>query len=300
MESPVRDWKAKPPRGRLTFLYTDLTNSTGISNALGSDVYAEKLLNPYLNRHSEIFGPLGGLMAQFKGDGYIVIIEDANTSHALIGAVRMLESLRDNPIEYLDKNKNIHYSVKCRVSIYTATGNVFTEWRKAQSEGEQDHWVILDDAINLASRLESDGKSEQILFSQPTLERVPDCASYQYVSWGLRRLKGSPGPVDVHELVWDPTPDEPLKSRGEPGQPWISEGYFGENSTYIDRPDKEKDVLKALLDQNRRIVTIHASGGMGKTSLARRCAAKSTITAHFTDGVEIVLLEGSQAIRRER
>lgn len=62
--------------------------------------------------------------------------------------------------------------------------------------------------------------------------------------------------------------------------------YEGERNQYIGRGGLEATILEAL--SHSRMITLHGSGGMGKTRLALHCAAQ--VSTQFSDGVVIIAL----------
>jgi tetratricopeptide (TPR) repeat protein/class 3 adenylate cyclase len=272
------------PQGRITIVCTDLTNSTGILAELGQVSYRKNLFDPYLRRLESLLEP--GTIFQFKGDGYIVVFESAKA--AIVAAVELQRDFERDPLTYTDPDSDKIYAAETRVSIYTSPADVSPIWQG------HDGWQYVVDATNLAARLEGIGHGGQILAAQSTLEKIGFTCPYPTTKWEARKLKGSRVPVDVYEIHWEERGSDALpETRGEPGLPYMSRDFFGNGCTYIDRAEKEDAVVQALLEDDRKIVTIHASGGMGKTSLARRCAAKPEIVAFFTEGITLVLLENS-------
>ncbi len=68
---------------------------------------------------------------------------------------------------------------------------------------------------------------------------------------------------------------------------------------YISRPDKEREILNYFDKyqphyQRSRLVTIHASGGMGKTRLARECSRQAA--SMFQDGTLFVELDRVEGV----
>jgi tetratricopeptide (TPR) repeat protein/class 3 adenylate cyclase len=274
--------ETKMPAGRVTIVYTDLSDSSGILPQLGSHSYRENLLDPYIERLEKLLEP--GIIFQFKGDGFIAVFQHARD--ALESAVRLQRDLMGNKITFTDRDSQQTYEMITRVSIYTSPGEVVPHWQGA------DGWQYVYEATNLAARLEGLGNGGQILAAQTTIEKIAHSFDVPWIKWEARALRNHPGPIDIYEILWDK--DENPEGRGEPGPRFLSPMDFGERIRFIRRPVEEDAVINALLDSAPHLVTIHASGGMGKTRLSRHCAAESEIITRFPDGIHIILLENSQ------
>jgi len=148
-------------------------------------------------------------------------------------------------------------------------------------------------------RMDMSGSSEAMWFSileeAAKLRRVGDIvrAAQEEYPDVLQSLSASLPPpdnaVEERTRTGDETPE------GTPLPAW----YYGERNYYVHRWGPERRVLGLLSapphasGSTPRLITLHGSGGMGKTRLAVFCAIQARGT--FPDGVYWVSLEGCRA-----
>jgi len=109
------------------------------------------------------------------------------------------------------------------------------------------------------------------------------------------------GPADFKELVREhltrliglrcPLPQTPSLPAAPPDQ--RRDGMGPELSSYVERPALEAQIVALLGTEvagSPRLITLHGSGGMGKTRLARACGGR--LATSFRDGVFFVSLDG--------
>jgi predicted ATPase len=164
--------------------------------------------------------------------------------------------------------------LKIRVALHTGEANL----RLGDYYGPE---------VNRTARLRSIAHGGQVLLSDATRNLVrgelPDGVSVQ--DMGEHRLKDIARPEHVYQLIIKGLPYEfpPLKS-----QSLTLTNIPAQATPFIGRED-ELAILSALLaDEERRLITLTGSGGMGKTRLAIEAAGQQT--ARFQDGVYFVAL----------
>ena len=141
-------------------------------------------------------------------------------------------------------------------------------------------------AINYASRIENLADAGQIILSEATYKEL-GTPPFACKEWPKRFLKGIQTLETVYELDYDGI------RRPEPGTRFIPNAYNEAANAYIERKEKEAEVVHAF-EATRgqgarvRLVTIHAEGGMGKTRLAVTCAKR--LAGLFPQGVWFVPL----------
>ncbi len=267
-----------PPAGRITLLFTDLEDSSRMTNALGDATYQRAMREPHCERVRAAIAEHRGYEVKTIGDSFMVAFRYADDALACAAAIQ--KSLAEPPITAPDKAGK-DWTVKVRIGVHTAE-------RELVPFREGDRWDYGGADVNFAARVESLGAGGQIVVSDLAYTAAGDRERHQWQGWSGRRIKSFDQPETVWELLWDG------QSRGEPGARWLPSWYTGERNRYIQRPALEEMVLQTFgtlqLDGSTpRLVTLHGEGGMGKTRLAVACAVQAA--GRFKDGIFFVRLE---------
>lgn len=269
---------ANPPLGRITLIFTDIEESSRMTNALG-EVYREKLLPEHNRRVREVVAARNGYVVKTIGDSFMLAFEQPAAAVACAAALQ--EAVGKPALTATDDAGKV-WTVNIRVGVHRS-GEPLQP--RSSPECAADYF---GSDVNFAARVESLGAGGQILVSDSTYDAANYGASEQWKAWPNRRIKSFDQPETVWEFLWDG------QSRGEPGARFLPDWFKGEQNRYIPRPELESAVLahfgKLRPDGSvPRIVTLHAYGGMGKTRLAVACAVQ-TVGA-FKDGVFFVRLD---------
>ena len=165
--SGEKNVKIEAYRKKLTVFFSDIKGFTEITDRLEPEVLS-KLLNSYLNEMSKIALRYGGTIDKFVGDAILIFFGDPETkgeredAHlCVLMALEMQE--RMHQLKNLWEDQGITNSLKIRIGINTGYCNV----GNFGSENRLDY-TIIGGEVNLASRLESNAMTGQILISQET------------------------------------------------------------------------------------------------------------------------------------
>jgi DNA-binding NarL/FixJ family response regulator/class 3 adenylate cyclase len=155
------------PRGELTFLFTDIEDSTGLLARLGNE-YGRVLADHRAALRSAVTDA-GGSEVDVRGDELFAVFTDA--AHAIDAAVA--------------GQRTIPTGVRVRMGVHTGTATL--------SDGT---YFGLD--VHRAARICSAAHGGQVLLSETarTAAGVVDT-----VDLGRHRLKGLPGPEHIYQLV---------------------------------------------------------------------------------------------------
>lgn len=262
------------PRGRITIIFTDIEDSTRMTRALGDSIYREKLGDPHNTRIRDAITAHNGHEVKTIGDSFMVAFQRADDALACASAIQQNLS---NPLLLATDEDGKEWTVKVHIGVHTAQRELFPD-----ATGDYNG----DDA-NYAARVESLGAGEQVVVSDSTY-KAGSRERYGWKEWPNRRIKSFDTPETIWEMRWDGG-----DSRGEPGARWLPDWFMGERNRYIPRPELEERVLNNFAAARPdgsvpRLVTLHASGGMGKTRLAIGCAVQAA--GNFKDGVFLVQL----------
>jgi len=165
--------------GFRTILFTDIADSTGITQRLG-DVKARKVIrlhDDYVRTDIEAFG---GRVVKHTGDGAMVVFPAC--SAAVRAAVVVLRRFADHNAQQIDE--------PLRVRIGISAG-------EPVDEGED----LFGTAVQVARRVCDAAPPERIWVANVVREL---CAGkeFRFVDLGSRTFKGIAEPITVHEVPW--------------------------------------------------------------------------------------------------
>jgi len=265
----------QPPEGKITLIFTDIEDSSRMTNALGDEIYRESMSKPHHERIRAAIDAHNSFEVKTIGDSFMIAFQRADD--ALACAVTIQKSLDNPSITATDRTGKV-WTVKVRIGIHTSERELLPDEKKDYTGAD----------VNFAARVESLGAGGQIIASDSAYSAAGSRERYQWQEWSDRRIKSFDQPETVWELLWDG------QSRGEPGSRWLPGWYMGERNRYIPRAMLQNDILnhfgKLQPDGSTpRLVTIHGFGGMGKTRLAIACAVQAV--GAFKDGVFFVSLD---------
>jgi predicted ATPase/class 3 adenylate cyclase len=237
------------PSGVVTFLFTDLLDSTRQWEASPSD------MREAMHRHDELVrravSDAGGHVVKSTGDGVMAVFADPTSA---VGAAVELQRaiLRGS------------WSVPIRARMGLHTG--VAELRDGDYYGT---------SVNRAARTASAAQPDQILVTSATASLVD---AYEFRDVGERQMRGLP-PTRVSQVCADGLPSEfavPVTGR--------SRVLPAPASSFVGRAD-EIAVVRAHLEAHR-CVTLVGAGGCGKTRLAIEVARGAE--PELADGVVFV------------
>ena len=165
--SGKKNVKIEAYRKKLTVFFSDIKGFTEITDRLEPEVLST-LLNSYLNEMSKIALKYGGTIDKFVGDAILIFFGDPETKgdkedaySCVLMALEMQE--RMHHLKNLWEGQGITNPLEIRIGINTGYCNV----GNFGSENRLDY-TIVGGEVNLASRLESNARTGQILISQET------------------------------------------------------------------------------------------------------------------------------------
>ena len=160
-------------RKKLTVFFSDIKGFTEITDRLEPEVLSS-LLNNYLNEMSKIALKYGGTIDKFIGDAILIFFGDPETKgqkEDAIACVSMAIEMQKR-MQYLRaqwKNQGISNPLEIRIGINTGYCNV----GNFGSEDRLDY-TIIGGEVNLASRLESNARTGEILVSHETFAFIKE------------------------------------------------------------------------------------------------------------------------------
>jgi predicted ATPase/class 3 adenylate cyclase len=263
------------PGGTLTFLFSDIEDSTRLVQDLGERYPA--VLGAYRSMIRATVNAHNGQVVDTEGDGtFSVFTEPANAARA---AVEIQRTLGLEPFTGGEDDGHSDHApgIRARVGLHTGRATVTPEG-----------YVGLD--VHRAARIGASGHGGQIIVSSTASSLLADVIAGQ--EWHLRdlgafALKGLSRSEHLFQLQAPGLAEEfpPPRARQ------ASEVHLPAQLTSLVGRGPEIAQVGALLSRPEvRLVTLSGSGGIGKTRLAVAVAAQ--VAADYPDGVLFVGLAG--------
>lgn len=188
------DIKVGGERKDVTLMFVDIRGFTPLSEKMEPEEVIE-VLNEYLEICTKAVFEYEGTIDKFMGDGVMVIFGAPveQPDHALRAAKTALR-LKENANQLADRleqrfGKRVAFGVGLN-SGPAVIGNI----------GSRDRvdYTAIGDTVNLAARLESNAKPNQVLISEAVYERIKEeieCTKLEAI-----KVKGKEQPVQVYQL----------------------------------------------------------------------------------------------------
>jgi class 3 adenylate cyclase len=160
-------------------MFTDVANSTDITNRLGDDV-AFELLREHQGLVRDTLREHGGREVDHAGDGFLSCF--ASVSHAVDCAISIQKAFRA-----FNKPERVA-PVKLRIGLGAG---------EPVSEGD----ALFGSTVNLTARVCARALPEQIL-AAGVVRDLCIGRMYSFKDHGPVELKGFPGAVQLHEIQW--------------------------------------------------------------------------------------------------
>src|SRR5467141_3516358 len=180
----------------ITVLFADIRGFTRISEHAPPEKIVS-LLNRYFSAMTDIIFAHGGTLDKYLGDGLMALFgaptatpEDA--SNALNAAVAMQRRILGINMELREEGL-----LEIGVGIGLHTGEVIVGYIGSERRSE---YTAIGDAVNTASRLESNAKRGEILVSEATAKAAK--SRYQLTARDPINVKNREQPVPLFEVEW--------------------------------------------------------------------------------------------------
>ena len=167
-------------RRYITVMFTDIGGSTAYYDRFG-DVAGLIMVHECNNALVKIVQQHGGRVYKTIGDSIMASFESCMES--VQAAIEMQQQLAK-----INSTKPEDHKIQIRIGLHYGTGIVKSN-------------DIFGDVVNVASRVESFARPEQIAISENLEEQVRDC-NFALVPLGRFRLKGKERDCGLFEAVW--------------------------------------------------------------------------------------------------
>ena len=181
----------------ITILFADIRGFTRISEHAAPEKIVQ-LLNRYFSAMTDIIFAHGGTLDKYLGDGMMALFgaptaTPKDAANALSAAVAMQRRMIGINVELREEN-----FPEIGIGIGLHTGEVTVGYIGSERRSE---YTAIGDAVNTASRLESNAKGGQILVSEVTAEAAK--SRYKLTPRDPISVKNREQPVPLFEVEWE-------------------------------------------------------------------------------------------------
>jgi adenylate cyclase len=184
---------------KITVLFADIRGFTTLAESEKEN--PEKivsLLNRYFSLMTEIIFAHGGTLDKYIGDGLMALFGAPNATaddakNALKAAVEMQKNLVNLNSELLAEG---FQQIGIGIGLHTGEATIGYFGSEKRSE-----YTAIGDTVNLASRLESNAKAEQILISEITAKECKGL--FPFTLREPLTVKNRTQPVSLFEVKWN-------------------------------------------------------------------------------------------------
>jgi class 3 adenylate cyclase len=187
------DISLAPAKRNITILFSDIRNFTSKCEELEPEKIVE-YLNEYFTHMVEVIFSHGGTVNKFVGDMIVAMFGAPSTlvdseRRAIETAIEMQNRIKKIPVPWIRNNFITGIGIS---SGEVVVGNV----------GSPQHmdYTAIGDKVNVASRLQSIAKGEQILVSRNIYEATKDLFEFKEI--GSVQVKGKKEAIEVFEVMY--------------------------------------------------------------------------------------------------
>ena len=259
---PVQRGDARMVRRFLTLMFSDLTGSTSLSEALEAEHYAA-LLGQLRDAYQTVIARHGGIVVRIQGDGMLAIfghpeaLEDdgRRATEAALDLHALVRTLRIEPQQVPVRTLTLHSGIHAGLVLL------------GQGDMTSGRFELMGNAANIAARLSDVAGPGEILVSEETLG-----AERHFFVTGERRelaLQGTARPLAALPIVERAHIGSRYEARSQRGL----SAFVGRQAELAILDEAFQDTLAG----RTRSVAVVAAAGLGKTRMARefldRCGA---------------------------
>jgi adenylate cyclase len=181
-----------------TILFSDIRGFTSMSETMAPNEVVETL-NDYFNLMIEIIFKYNGTLDKIIGDALMVIYgapnsTDQDTENAVLTAIEMQEKL----IEF-NQQRIIHSKLPITIGIGINRGKVISGNIGSR---QQMNFTVIGDSVNLASRLCSVAKADEIIVSEAVWKHVKTNKTFKGRNLNPVKVKGKIKPIEIKEVLY--------------------------------------------------------------------------------------------------
>ncbi len=195
--NPVREKTVKLEEGEnriVSIFFLDIKGFTAMSEKLHPE-QVKRTIDRIFKVFSNVILKYGGYVSQYEGDKIIAffgsrITSETDTERAIRSGLEILGKLKQ--INEMLKHQTIELGIRIGINTgLVTTGRI--------GLGREKDFTVYGDAVNLASRMESNAPINSILIPLKTKELVTDI--FQFESLGKIEIKGKSQPVEIFKVL---------------------------------------------------------------------------------------------------
>ncbi len=185
----------EPKRKMMTVVFTDIRGFSSLADSLEPEELFH-LLDRYLSEMIKIVYRHDGTLNKIMGDGLVIFFGDPIPMEDHVErAVRMAIDMQKKIADLKDEWRQYGHELGVGIGINTAfmsIGNIGSDMHR--------DYTVIGNQVNVASRLETQAKADQILISQRTYSKIKDVVEVEEM--GNISVKGIHDPVKTYNVVW--------------------------------------------------------------------------------------------------
>jgi adenylate cyclase len=179
---------------RVSVLFADIVDSTGLAERLRPKVFGE-ILSRYYQEMSDIIFEFGGMVDKYLGDGIMAIFgmggeKDAHEERAVRAGLKILEHI---------EQMNTEMSEELFIGVGVNTGLVVAGYVGSKQRVEL---TVLGDTVNVAAGLQNSARPNRLWIGPATMAGIVGLFETQRV--GSIRVKGRSLAIQAHEVLRNP------------------------------------------------------------------------------------------------
>jgi class 3 adenylate cyclase/DNA-binding NarL/FixJ family response regulator len=189
------DAAIEPQEAEVTVLFSDIRGFSTLAERLGARDVA-RVIGTHLSAMAEVVLAHGGTIDKFQGDAVMAVFgaPEPQPDHAE-RALRCAIAMQDRQRELNDAGWGVEGLPALGVGIGVNTGHVIAG---TVGGGGRLEYTVVGDAVNVASRLQSEAAGGEIVAAATTVVAAPSIACEPI---GPRHVKGREEPVEVFRVV---------------------------------------------------------------------------------------------------
>ena len=245
---------AEAERRRLTVMFCDLENSTGLAQRLDPEDLRE-VIRAYQAAATNVVSRYQGHTAQYLGDGLLVYFgwpqaHENDAERAVLTGLEIIDKIQSQ----LNSELTARYNVQLGVRIGVHSGLVVVGQMGGEGRYES---LATGETVNIAARLEGLADSNSIVISDATHKLVSN--AFEVEDLGLQQLKGVTHSVRVFRVISQQNAVGHSHIEGVKAKPFM-----------VGR-DEEIGLLHRRWEQAKnnlgQVVSISGNAGIGKSCL---------------------------------
>jgi len=177
-----------------TMLFTDIVGFTRLAEQI-SPRETNIILNRYFSAMTDVVFSYDGTLDKYIGDGLMAVFgapmeRDDDAERAILAAKEMRAKLGEMMTEQGSPSRKFDIRIGINTGRVVA-GNIGSPRRM--------DYTVIGDAVNIAARLESIAKPNQILIGEETYKAVK--AKFEITEIGRKKVKGKSEEIMVYEVL---------------------------------------------------------------------------------------------------